>query len=129
MFLRWKTRHKGKWQQHVTHSASLVQNVRIEGAVRQQYIAYIGSIVCIQGQFSSWSVNRFWTKAEKRFDKLALSEEQRVPLRATITHRIGPPLSEEALQEKRRKEQAEFKKILSLSFLPRDNGQEGDNKG
>src|ERR1700741_4371181 len=103
MFLRWKTYRKQTWRGGGTHIASLVQSVRIEGAVRQQYIAYVGSIGCSQGQFSSWAVSRFWQQAEESFNTLTLSEEQRVRLRATITQRIGPRPSEETLQEDERK--------------------------
>src|SRR5262249_41832894 len=128
MFLRWKTRRKQRWRQHVTHIASLVLSIRIEGAVRQKHLAYIGSIVSTGGKFSSWDTRRFWQKAEKRFDALALPEEQRVRLRATITHRIGPCPSEEALQEAQRKAWAEFENILSLSFLLKGEGQEEEKK-
>lgn len=124
MFLRWKIRRKQRWNENVTHIASLVQSVRHEGAVRQKHLAYIGSIVSTRGQFSPWTANRFWQQAEESFAALALPEEQRGRLRVNITQRIGPRPSEETLQEDQRKARAEFENIASLLLLPRDEEKE-----
>ena len=60
MFLRWKTRSKQTRQDEVTHVASLVQSIRVAGVVRQQHLAYLGSVVSTRGQFSPWAVRNFW---------------------------------------------------------------------
>jgi len=90
MFLRWKTRHKQTRREEVTHVASLVQSLRIAGAVRQQHLAYLGSLVATRGQFSPWAVRHFWQQAEHVFATFSLSPEQSGRLRAAITQRIGP---------------------------------------
>jgi len=99
MFLRWKTRSKQTRQDEVTHVASLVQSIRVAGAVRQQHLAYIGSIISTRGQFSPWAVRRFWQEAEEIFDTLSLSSEQSMRLQMALTQRFGPRPSAEALQQ------------------------------
>jgi len=90
MYLRWKIRRKQTRRDEVTHMASLVQSLRIEGAVRQQHLAYLGSLVATRGQFSPWAVRNFWKKAEHVFATFSLSPEQSGRLRAAMTQRIGP---------------------------------------
>ena len=121
MFLRRKTRSKLTRRDEVTHVASLVQSIRVAGAVRQQHIAYLGSLVATQGQFSPWAVRNFWQHAETIFDTLALPSVQRVRLQMALTHRLGPRPSEEALQRELSHSLATLPTSIPLSLL---RGQE-----
>lgn|GEM_PF-4643891 len=127
MFLRWETRHKQHWRGQVTHRALLVKSVRVEGTVRQQHLAYIGSLVATRGQFSPWAVSRFWKEAEESFDALAFPSEQRVQLRAAIAHRIGPRPSEAELQQHWNNAQTLRHTLASLSLVIRSEGKEGES--
>ena len=129
MFLRWKTRRKQTRQDEVTHVASLVQSVRIKGTIRQQHLAYLGSLVATRGRFSPWAVRRFWQEAEERFDALALPLEQRVQLRAALTQRIGPRPSDEEFQQDWNKVLAELSPSVPLSFFLKGEGKVGQQKG
>jgi len=117
MYLHWKTRRKQRWWEEVTHVASLVQSVRIAGAVRQQHLAYLGSLVATRGQSSPRAVRHFWQQAEHVFATLSLSPEQSVRLRAAITQRIGPRPSDEELQQDWNKVLAELSPSVPLSSL------------
>jgi hypothetical protein len=130
MFLRWKKRRKQGWRwEEVAHHVSLVESLRIKGAVRQKYVAYVGSLISTRGQFSSWAISRFWKEAEERFDTLALSLEQRVRLRAVITQQIGPCPSEAELQQDLRQSLAELPGSASLSLLLGGEEKEGEKEG
>lgn len=121
MFLRWKKRCKQTRRDEVTHVASLVQSVRIKGTVRQQHLAYLGSLVATRGQFSPWAVYHFWQHAESIFATLSLPSEQSVRLHMALTQRLGPRPSAEALQQELSHSLATLPTSASRSLL---RGQE-----
>jgi len=111
MFIRWKHRQCKQWhyseEPDITHSAYLVQSVRIEGNPRQKVIAFLGSYR--QKMLERSHLNRmvrasFWKWCEIRLKQVELSQEEYQAFCDQMARQI-PPLSDKESLEHEQQEQ------------------------
>lgn len=132
MFVRWKNRRCKDWRDwhgrvDQTFSAYLVKSVRVNGKPRQKVIAFLASVreFALDCPWTSGEekirCNRtaralFWEQVEARLAQIALMEENRQEVTASLT-RVVPQLTaeEHAIYEaEEARRQVEFAVMLQM---------------
>jgi hypothetical protein len=108
MFVRWRFR-RFQYHDDPHHyffnsgrlNATLIENRRVDGEVKQQHIAFLGSAVVRKGNMQVGYRDCFWRSANKRLDELAdrIGPEERQRIEAALLERVSPPTDEEREEE------------------------------
>jgi hypothetical protein len=107
MYIRWQLRRNADGD--VMHRAVLVESARVDGAPRQQLIAYLGSYS--ERRFARDDTGAFWrdrflSEIADRLNRLGnrITPIERKKLDKDIAARVGRPTKREVAAAKRRRD-------------------------
>jgi len=96
-------------------TATLIENSRIDGKVKQRHVAYLGTIKdCDIERLGSRAA--FWSKAKTRLDELGdrLTRKERKAIEAALVTKVKPlTKAERKKHERRQAEWQEWAAVLS----------------